>query len=79
RSLKVQCNDVDVQHLTPESAVTIRDVARQLGMLPGLRELNLEYSRISGNLRQILRDLQAPLESLELAYCSLLPTDLAFL
>ncbi|RMC22572.1 hypothetical protein DUI87_00423 [Hirundo rustica rustica] len=48
-------------------------------MLPGLRELNLGSSRLSGNLRQILCDLQAPLESLELAFCSLVPADLAFL
>ncbi|XP_005062443.1 PREDICTED: leucine-rich repeat-containing protein 14-like [Ficedula albicollis] len=79
RSLKVQCNDVDVRHLTPKSGMTIRNVARQLGMLPSLRELSLEYSQLSGNLCQILCDLQTPLESLELGYCSLLPADLAFL
>ncbi|NXM85030.1 LRC14 protein, partial [Oenanthe oenanthe] len=78
-SLKVQCNDVDVEHLAPESGMTIHDVARKLGMLPSLRELSLEYNQLSGNLCQILCNLQAPLESLELAFCSLLPTDLAFL
>ncbi|NWY65356.1 LRC14 protein, partial [Erithacus rubecula] len=78
-SLKVQCNDVDVQHLTPESQMTIHNVARQLGMLPSLRELSLEYNQLSGNLCQILCNLQAPLESLELAFCSLLPADLIFL
>nr|XP_021408226.2 leucine-rich repeat-containing protein 14 [Lonchura striata domestica] len=62
-----------------ESAVGIRCLAGQLGMLPGLRELNLGSSRLSGNLRQILGELRAPLESLELAFCSLLPADLAFL
>uniref|UniRef100_A0A8C3U5F0 Leucine-rich repeat-containing protein 14 n=1 Tax=Catharus ustulatus TaxID=91951 RepID=A0A8C3U5F0_CATUS len=79
RSLKLQCNNVDVQHLMPESATGIRCVARQLGMLPSLRELNLGSSRLSGNLHQILCDLQTPLESLELPFCSLVPADLAFL
>ncbi|NXC92483.1 LRC14 protein, partial [Cercotrichas coryphoeus] len=74
RSLKLQSSNVDVQHLTPESAMRIRSVARQLGMLPSLRELNLRSSKLSGYL-----DLQAPLESLELASCSLIPDDLAFL
>ncbi|XP_056371583.1 leucine-rich repeat-containing protein 14-like [Oenanthe melanoleuca] len=79
RSLKFRYSKVDVRHLTPESAMTIRSVARQLGMLPSLRELNLGSSQLSGNLHQILCDLQAPLESLELGYCSLLPADLTFL
>uniref|UniRef100_A0A8C3XZZ9 Leucine-rich repeat-containing protein 14 n=1 Tax=Catharus ustulatus TaxID=91951 RepID=A0A8C3XZZ9_CATUS len=79
RSLKVRYSNVDVRHLMPKSAMRIRSVARQLGMLPSLRELNLGSSQLSGNLRQILCDLQAPLESLELAFCSLVPADLAFL
>ncbi|KAM7070220.1 leucine-rich repeat-containing protein 14-like [Acridotheres tristis] len=79
RSLKLRCNDVDVRRPAPESAVGIRCVAGQLGMLPSLRELNLGFSRLSGNLRQILCDIQAPLESLELESCSLIPADLAFL
>ncbi|XP_063031455.1 leucine-rich repeat-containing protein 14-like [Melospiza melodia melodia] len=79
RSLKLQYSNVDVRRPTPESAIGIRCLAGQLGMLPGLRELNLGSSRLSGNLRQILCDLQAPLESLELAFCSLVPADLAFL
>ncbi|NXB53722.1 LRC14 protein, partial [Leucopsar rothschildi] len=79
RSLKLQHSKVDVRHLTTESDIRILCVARKLGMLPSLRELNLGSSRLSGNLRQILCDLQAPLESLELAFCSLVPADLAFL
>ncbi|NXN89802.1 LRC14 protein, partial [Bombycilla garrulus] len=54
RSLKLQYSNVDVRRPTPESAVGIRCLAGQLGMLPGLRELNLGSSRLSGNLRQIL-------------------------
>ncbi|NWY65359.1 LRC14 protein, partial [Erithacus rubecula] len=79
RSLKVRYSNVDVRHLMPKSAMRIRSVARHLGMLPSLRELNLGSSQLSGNLRQILCELQAPLESLELAFCSLVPADLAFL
>ncbi|NXH65206.1 LRC14 protein, partial [Rhabdornis inornatus] len=79
RSLKLWYNCVDLWHLTPESTTGICCVAKQLGMLPSLREFSLGSSKISGNLRQILSDLQAPLESLELAFCSLIPDDLAFL
>ncbi|NXS83683.1 LRC14 protein, partial [Erpornis zantholeuca] len=63
----------------PESAFAIRCLARQLGMLPSLRELDLGSSLLSRNLPLILCDLQDPLESLELAYCSLLPANLTFL
>ncbi|NXH65208.1 LRC14 protein, partial [Rhabdornis inornatus] len=78
RSLKLQ-HFLYVQHLTRESDSSIRCVARQLGMLPSLRELSMLPANLSGNLRQILCDLQAPLESLELGYCSLVPADLDFL
>ncbi|XP_041260507.1 leucine-rich repeat-containing protein 14-like, partial [Onychostruthus taczanowskii] len=54
RSLKLQYSNVDVRRPTPESAIGIRCLAGQLGMLPSLRELNLGSSRLSGNLRQIL-------------------------
>ncbi|NXQ45058.1 LRC14 protein, partial [Catharus fuscescens] len=54
RSLKLQHSKVDVRHLTTESDIRILCVARKLGMLPSLRELNLGSSRLSGNLRQIL-------------------------
>ncbi|NXD46221.1 LRC14 protein, partial [Copsychus sechellarum] len=79
RSLTLWYISMDVWHPTPESANRIRCVARQLGMLPSLRELNLGSSRLPGNLSQILCDLQAPLESLELDYSSLFPADFAFL
>ncbi|KAM7070221.1 leucine-rich repeat-containing protein 14-like isoform 1-T2 [Acridotheres tristis] len=79
RSLKLQYSYLELQQQTPESARRIHGIARQLGMLPRLRELNLRSSQLSGKLHQILCDLQAPLESLELASCSLAPADLAFL
>ncbi|NXF79928.1 LRC14 protein, partial [Sclerurus mexicanus] len=78
RSLKLQYSNVDVRRATPELVLGIRCLARELGKLPSLKELNLGSSRLSGNLRQVL-ELQAPLESLELAFCSLLPADFAFL
>ncbi|NXC92366.1 LRC14 protein, partial [Cercotrichas coryphoeus] len=53
-SLNLPGNTLDVQHPMPESITGIRRVAMQLGMLPGLRELNLGSTRISGNLCQIL-------------------------
>ncbi|XP_014748774.1 PREDICTED: leucine-rich repeat-containing protein 14-like, partial [Sturnus vulgaris] len=79
RSLRLGNSSVYLRDLTPLLANRIPCVSRQLGMLPNLRELDLGYLRFSGNLRHILGDLQAPLESLELASCSLVPDDLAFL
>ncbi|NWY73488.1 LRC14 protein, partial [Erithacus rubecula] len=79
RSLKLLDFSMNMRRLTPDLAIVIRCVARHLGMLPSLRELSLGSSQLSGNLRHILCNLQAPLESLELGYCSLIPDDLAFL
>ncbi|XP_056371571.1 leucine-rich repeat-containing protein 14-like [Oenanthe melanoleuca] len=79
RSLKLRDIDNCVQIQTPESASGIRDVGRQLGLLSSLLELNLTGTQLSGNLSQILCDLQTPLESLDLSYCSLVPADLVFL
>ncbi|NXM82513.1 LRC14 protein, partial [Oenanthe oenanthe] len=79
RSLKLWDLTMDGQHQTPESANGIPCMARHLGMLPSLRELNLGCAELPGNLRQILCELQAPLESLELDFCSLHPADFTFL
>ncbi|XP_074997122.1 leucine-rich repeat-containing protein 14 [Calonectris borealis] len=78
-SLKLPYSNVDVRRLAAGTDAGLRRLAAQLGGLPRLRELSLGSSRLSGKLRQLLGDLQAPLESLELAFCSLLPGDLAFL
>ncbi|NXA16343.1 LRC14 protein, partial [Sapayoa aenigma] len=79
RSLRLPYSNVDLRRPTPELEMGIRCLARELGKLQSLKELNLGSSRLSGNLRQILCELQAPLESLELAFCSLLPADFSFL
>ncbi|XP_075562320.1 leucine-rich repeat-containing protein 14 [Pelecanus crispus] len=78
-SLKLPYSNVDVRRLAAGTDAGLRCLAAQLGRLPCLKELNLGSSRLSGKLRQLLGDLQAPLESLELAFCYLLPGDLAFL
>ncbi|XP_037349072.1 leucine-rich repeat-containing protein 14 isoform X2 [Talpa occidentalis] len=51
----------------------------QMGRFAGLRELSMGSSLLSGRLDQLLSTLQSPLESLELAFCALLPEDLRFL
>ncbi|KAM7071309.1 leucine-rich repeat-containing protein 14-like [Acridotheres tristis] len=79
RSLELRYGNVNLQYPKPKKANGIRCVAKQLGMLPGLRELKLRFFELSGNLCQLLCNLQAPLESLEMAFCSLVPADLAFL
>ncbi|KAF1567856.1 UNVERIFIED_CONTAM: Leucine-rich repeat-containing protein 14, partial [Eudyptes robustus] len=78
-SLKLPYSNVDVRRLPAGTDAGLRRLAAQLGGLPCLKELNLGSSRLSGKLRQLLSDLRAPLESLELAFCYLLPGDLAFL
>ena len=54
RSLRMPFDVTDLQHLTEESAMRVRGLAAQLGMLPGLRELNLEMLEVPGNLQQFL-------------------------
>ncbi|XP_010079317.1 PREDICTED: leucine-rich repeat-containing protein 14-like, partial [Pterocles gutturalis] len=78
-SLKLPYSNVDVRRLPGGMDSSLRCVAMQLGRLPCLKELNLASSRLSGKLRHVLSDVQAPLESLELPFCCLLPNDLAFL
>ncbi|XP_030075886.1 leucine-rich repeat-containing protein 14 isoform X2 [Microcaecilia unicolor] len=78
-SLKLPYNNVDVRRLSVEMEASLQNFASQLGKLQSLKELNLGSSRLSGRLRQLLGGLQKPLESLELAFCYLLPSDLTFL
>ncbi|NWU91765.1 LRC14 protein, partial [Upupa epops] len=75
-SLRLPYSNVDTRRAADAG---LRRLAALLGKLQGLKELSLGSSRLSGKLRQVLGDLQTPLESLELAYCSLLAGDLAFL
>ncbi|XP_062426705.1 leucine-rich repeat-containing protein 14 [Rhea pennata] len=78
-SLKLPYSNIDVRRPSAGMEGSLRFFAAQLGRLSCLKELNLGSSRLSGKLRQLLGDLQGPLESLELAFCYLLPTDLSYL
>lgn len=78
-SLKLPYSNIDVRRFTVGMEGSLQYFATQLSRLPSLKELNLGSSRLSGKLRQLLGDLQHPLESLELAFCYLLPNDLAYL
>ncbi|XP_077349617.1 leucine-rich repeat-containing protein 14 isoform X2 [Lithobates pipiens] len=79
RSLKLPYSNVDVRRLTPDMEDSMRKFAALVGQLRSLKELNLGSSRLSGRLRQVLGGIQEPLESLELAFCFLLPPDLYYL
>ncbi|NXY80474.1 LRC14 protein, partial [Glareola pratincola] len=70
-SLRLPYSNVNARRLTAGTEAGLRCLAAQLGRLPRLKELNLGSSRLSGKLRQLL--------GLELAFCHLLPGDLAFL
>uniref|UniRef100_A0A8D2LSR2 Leucine-rich repeat-containing protein 14 n=1 Tax=Varanus komodoensis TaxID=61221 RepID=A0A8D2LSR2_VARKO len=78
-SLKLPYSNIDVRRLTVGMEGSLQYFATQLSRLSCLKELNLGSSRLSGKLRQLLGDLQSPLESLELAFCYLLPNDFAYL
>ncbi|XP_019386539.1 PREDICTED: leucine-rich repeat-containing protein 14 [Crocodylus porosus] len=78
-SLKLPYSNIDVRRLSAGMEGSLHYFATQLGRLSCLKELNLGSSRLSGRLRQLLGNLQGPLESLELAFCCLLPSDLAYL
>ncbi|NWU87451.1 LRC14 protein, partial [Onychorhynchus coronatus] len=79
RSLRLQYSKEDAWGKMPRWPPDMQDFVEELGYLPSLRELQLGSFSFSGNLRQFLGKLQAPLESLELPFCSLLPEDFAFL
>ncbi|XP_068017222.1 leucine-rich repeat-containing protein 14 [Melanerpes formicivorus] len=78
-SLRLPYSNVDVRRFVSGTDASLRRLAGQLGSLLRLKELNFGSSRLSGNLQYLLSDLQTPLESLELAFCSLLPEDLNYL
>ncbi|CAN0162434.1 unnamed protein product [Lampetra planeri] len=83
RSLNLAYSNVDVRRLPqgrPERGgeEAFCRVAEALKELGALKELNLEASRLSDRLHQLLAGI-APLESLGLAYCSLTPGDMASL
>ncbi|KAM8966658.1 leucine-rich repeat-containing protein 14 [Pelodytes ibericus] len=78
-SLKLPYSNIDVKRLSPAMEEGLQLFASQVATLHTLKELNLGSSRLSGRLRQLLGGLQKPLESLELAFCYLLPMDLHYL
>lgn len=79
QSLKLPYSNIDVRRLSPTAEEAMQNFSAHICQLPALKELNLGSSRLSGRLRQLLGDLQTPLESLELAFCYLLPADLHYL
>ncbi|XP_069588155.1 leucine-rich repeat-containing protein 14 [Ranitomeya imitator] len=78
-SLKLPYSNIDVMRLAPAAEEALQNFASQICQLSALRELNLGSSRLSGRLSQLLGGLLTPLESLELAFCCLLPADLHYL
>ncbi|XP_032078905.1 leucine-rich repeat-containing protein 14 [Thamnophis elegans] len=78
-SLKLPYSNIDVRRLTVGMEGSLQYFATQLSRLTCLKELNLGSSRLSGKLPQLLGNLRSPLESLELAFCYLLPNDFAYL
>ncbi|KAB0346232.1 hypothetical protein FD754_011089 [Muntiacus muntjak] len=69
----------DSGQLSVDDEDNFRYFLAQMGRFTCLRELSMRSSFLSGRLDQLLSTLQSPLESLELAFCALLPEDLCFL
>ncbi|XP_072364118.1 leucine-rich repeat-containing protein 14-like isoform X1 [Scyliorhinus torazame] len=78
-SLKLPYSNIDVRHMTPEMEESFQSMVSAFSQMPNVKELNFASSRLSGRIRELLSVLQKPLESLELAYCYLLPTDATYL
>ncbi|XP_069771075.1 leucine-rich repeat-containing protein 14-like [Narcine bancroftii] len=78
-SLKLPYSNIDVRHMTSEMEEFFQNMVSVFSQLPNVKELNLASSRLSGRIRELLSVLQKPLESLELPYCYLLPTDTTYL
>uniref|UniRef100_UPI00398F59CC leucine-rich repeat-containing protein 14-like isoform X2 n=1 Tax=Pristiophorus japonicus TaxID=55135 RepID=UPI00398F59CC len=78
-SLKLPYSNIDVRHMTSEMEESFQNMVSVFSQLPNVKELNLASSRLSGRIRELLSVLQKPLESLELAYCYLLPNDATYL
>ncbi|XP_064298025.1 leucine-rich repeat-containing protein 14 isoform X2 [Phalacrocorax carbo] len=66
-SLKLPYSNVDVRRLAPGTDAGLRCLAAQLGKLPCLKELNLDSSRLSGKLRQLLGFHVSALRKLDLS------------
>ncbi|KAG9464454.1 leucine-rich repeat-containing protein 14 [Eleutherodactylus coqui] len=79
QSLKLPYSNIDVRRLSQVGEEDLQNFVSQICQLSALKELNLGSSRLSGRLQQLLRGLRTPLESLELAFCYLLPADLYYL
>ncbi|XP_044149497.1 leucine-rich repeat-containing protein 14 [Bufo gargarizans] len=79
QSLKLPYSNIDVRRLSPAAEEDMQNFASQICQLPALKELNLGSSRLSGRIQQLLGGLRTPLESVELAFCCLLPADLHYL
>ncbi|XP_077349834.1 leucine-rich repeat-containing protein 14-like [Lithobates pipiens] len=79
RSLKLPLCLNSSQRLTCNTEDAMKKFATLIGQLRSLKELNLEFSFLSGCLQQLLGGIQEPLENLELGQCELLPVDLYYL
>ncbi|XP_048215069.1 leucine-rich repeat-containing protein 14 [Perognathus longimembris pacificus] len=78
-SLRLHYVHGDSRQPSVDGEDNFRYVLAQMGRFTSLRELSIGSSLLSGKLDQLLSTLQSPLESLELAFCALLPEDLHFL
>ncbi|XP_061676971.1 leucine-rich repeat-containing protein 14B [Syngnathoides biaculeatus] len=79
RSLTLPTGALDVRRLGADERQLTAVLGNLMAKLTGLTELSVGFSTLTGHLRNLLSPLRTPLESLELANCSLSRVDMTYL
>ncbi|XP_061615251.1 leucine-rich repeat-containing protein 14B [Phyllopteryx taeniolatus] len=79
RSLTLPTGALDIRRLGADDRQLMAVLGNLMAKLTSLTELSVGFSTLTGHLRKLLSPLQTPLESLELANCSLSRVDMTYL
>ncbi|XP_061520978.1 leucine-rich repeat-containing protein 14B [Phycodurus eques] len=79
RSLTLPTGALDIRRLGADDRQLMAVLGNLMAKLTNLTELSVGFSTLTGHLRKLLSPLQTPLESLELANCSLSRVDMTYL
>ncbi|XP_075048131.1 leucine-rich repeat-containing protein 14B [Mixophyes fleayi] len=79
RSLTLPARTFNVTYYTAEDENVLSVIGEKLSNMEHLTELGLAFSTLTGRLRKLLSQLKTPLKVLELANCSLVHADMAYL
>ncbi|XP_028317338.1 leucine-rich repeat-containing protein 14B [Gouania willdenowi] len=79
QSLTLPAGALDVRRLGSNEEDLLATLGRQLAQLSSLTQLCIGFSTLTGHLRRLLSPLNTPLQTLELANCSLNRLDMTYL